>query len=664
MSTKKRPAETIDEEASARKRNSKEDTGEEHEEEEEHDEEEEQDDLHSSEVISWQTDRGEYTAEIKIRKSCEYEQVLEVNASIMFGNKSIGTLSGTILPRPSPIFYEMGDSISGELQWFTNLFCNSNGAVTRISTNLEGRDIYMGGFFHIDVVAIEKAHKGQNLGLRLVHETLVFLRGQWNLVVLKSEPLTSSFEDRLGIILSRTHPISNDNEEDSEAVQERNDKIQAAKLKISRHWARLGFQQAGRNADECDACYMTSLTYFGRDESQDAASVAMGNWKTKDEIQSLDIYVAPKKHTPQGADKNLKKLVEEARQRELLVPAELATLLHKIEDLVHQNASIHGSRLLFVLAANAKDTADIALLRTLIRLAGANDINAPDENGNRPLHVAASAMNPVAITQLIASGASRTLRNDKGYTPLRNLEIARQNLADFANTFSFNFVKPIDVNMFVESAFPLMTSNARDELVDGWLSPRMMYMLTITAELASDGIRDDFNSVRFQKNRPTSLEVCCGVCGIRHFDYIPTEVFQRNPEGLFQSFCDGWAIAWEAITNLLQNKQAPTKSQVEREIDRIGTDIRKWNHFVQKGGKIEYALDALFSVTRNVLVDGDDGWEYAVFKDDIEAHPATPFDGAFDVARVKCFGITNGNFREQPKGPYHHNFDDDNDDDY
>ena len=55
----------------------------------------------------------------------------------MFGNKSIGTLSGTILPRPSPIFYEMGDSISGELQWFTNLFCNSNGAVTRISTNLE-----------------------------------------------------------------------------------------------------------------------------------------------------------------------------------------------------------------------------------------------------------------------------------------------------------------------------------------------------------------------------------------------------------------------------------------------------------------------------------------------------------------------------------------------
>jgi len=531
MSTKKRPAETIDEEESTRKRNSKEDTG------EEHDDEEEQNDLDSSEVISWQTDRGKYTAEIEIRKSCEYEQVLEVNASIMFGNESIGTLSGTMLSRPSPIFYEMGDSISGELQWFTNLFCNSNGGVTRISTNLEGRDVYTGGLFHISKVAIEKAHKGQDLGLRLVHETLVFLRGQWNLVVLKSDLLTSSFEDCLGI--SRTHPISND--EDSEAVQE--DKIHAAKLKISRHWARLGFQQAGRNADECDAWYMTSLTYFGQHESQDAASVAMRNWKTKDEIQSLDIYVAPKKHTPQGADKNLKELVEEAMQRELLVPADLENLLHKIEDLVNnQNASIYGSRILFVLSAENTGITS-TFLRTLIRL-GAKDINAPDENGNRPLHIAASAMKSVAITLLIESGASRTLQNDKGYTPLRNLEMTRQNLQDFANTFSFNFVKPTDVNLFMESVFPLMTSNARDELVDGWLSPRMMHMLTITAELASDGIRDDVGSVRFEKFRSTSLEECCGFCGIEHFDYIPTEVFQINPEGLFQSFLDGWAIAY------------------------------------------------------------------------------------------------------------------------
>jgi len=75
------------------------------------------------------------------------------------------------------------------------------------------------------------------------------------------------------------------------------------------------------------------------------------------------------------------------------------------------------------------------------------------------------------------------------------------------------------------------------------------------------------------------------------------------------------------IMNLLHNKQAPTKSQVERDRNRYS----QMESLCAKGGKIEYA---------------------------------------FDVARVKCFGITYGNFREQPKGPYHHNFDDDNDDDY
>ena len=39
--------------------------------------------------------------------------------------------------------------------------------------------------------------------------------------------------------------------------------------------------------------------------------------------------------------------------------------------------------------------------------------------------------------------------------------------------------------------------------------------------------------------------------------------------------------------------------------------------------------------------------------------PATPLDGAFDVARVKCLGITDDNFPNISRGPYHHNFYDD-----
>jgi hypothetical protein len=65
-------------------------------------------------------------------------------------------------------------------------------------------------------------------------------------------------------------------------------------------------------------------------------------------------------------------------------------------------------------------------------------------------------------------------------------------------------------------------------------------------------------------------------------------------------------------------------------------DSRKYHHFLSKEGKVEFAIDALINVTRNVAVDGDDGWEYGIF-DQIESLPAThtPFDDAFDIARFK-----------------------------
>jgi hypothetical protein len=88
-------------------------------------------------------------------------------------------------------------------------------------------------------------------------------------------------------------------------------------------------------------------------------------------------------------------------------------------------------------------------------------------------------------------------------------------------------------------------------------------------------------------------------------------------------------------------------------------DLRKYYHFVQRGGKIEYALDALINVCNNIhTTKGDDGWMYDLYQDEIEAHPATPLDSFYDLARLKCFEI-NGNLILHPRGPYNHNFDDD-----
>lgn len=222
--------------------------------------------------------------------------------------------------------------------------------------------------------------------------------------------------------------------------------------------------------------------------------------------------------------------------------------------------------------------------------------------------------------------------------------------------------RPIDVIPRLNATRALISPNVCSLLVDGWLSPRMMYMLECTAESVSTCLGDiDI----FTKFRPTPLAKCCCLwSGIHRIDYIPTEVLQRNSQGLYKSFADGWEIAWRAILQLIMRKEAPTTSRVQNEICRMNCDLRKWSHFVEKGGKIEYAIDALLDITKNVVINGDDGWEYCDYKEKIEALPATPFDKSFDLAKVKCLEITNENFRNQPQGPYRHNFDSDDDHSY
>lgn len=91
--------------------------------------------------------------------------------------------------------------------------------------------------------------------------------------------------DRLG----KEAPDSSQNTNDSLAEQKEWEKIlNEAKIKISRHWARLGFKQHGRNTEECEALYSTSNTYF-RNSSNIHSNCH--TWKTKDETEKMDIYI-------------------------------------------------------------------------------------------------------------------------------------------------------------------------------------------------------------------------------------------------------------------------------------------------------------------------------------------------------------------------------------
>lgn len=103
----------------------------------------------------WKTPRETYNAHIQITKDSDHKRLRRINASLLLDKKSVGTLTGAILQRPSPDFYETADSISEEFEWISSLFCDSDGITDRIKTDLGEHGVQSGGFFHIDEVVIE-----------------------------------------------------------------------------------------------------------------------------------------------------------------------------------------------------------------------------------------------------------------------------------------------------------------------------------------------------------------------------------------------------------------------------------------------------------------------------------------------------------------------------
>lgn len=283
------------------------------------------------------------------------------------------------------------------------------------------------------------------------------------------------------------------------------------------------------------------------------------------------------------------------------------------------------------------------------------------------MHVAAAALNLPVIECLLDYGAKTYVKDLDGNTPLQCLLKTLQGHQDFQSTFALDIpVKPSDILKKQECILLLMEKEDKRLLIDGWMSPRMLLALSKSADTTYSSLDSLHVEFRFEENGPTPFSTCCSrFGGIDHINYIPPDILRaKNPNGLYESFAIGWRMVWVAIVSLLEMGLVPTKSRVEEEIQRLcrqnvrNFDWRSWSrHFLDKGGKIEYALDALLVQTSNVISKGDDGWEYYDCEDEFEALCKTPFDESFDLARVKILGLNDENVHQQPEGPYYVYFD-------
>ena len=564
----------------------------------------------------------------------------------------VGLISANLLPRPTNGFFGLADEISSEMVELARIFCKSNGEATRMENHprMTGDAIREGGFLNIDVVEIHPDHRHQDLGLRFLHAFLTKLQGEWTLAVM--------FPAALGRRFCHWKENGPTEQQEDDEAQLTEDQWETYSQSLARQFARMGFAQAGPKMDQLKAWFLTAQSYFSdalSNINNNAATTISQQWLSKQQAAQIQIRQVPKPVEPTGLDKELKEAVRKFPEQKDLSspyrpsPAQQTVALQNIEALILRGASVNNSCSLQTAAANIKDP---RVLLTLVRLGG--DINHRDAMGNTALHVAATLMRHEAMEALMGMGANRQLRNLDNETPLECVEKTEASHQDFWSTFSQEGTIHESVVLPTFRSIKALTTPAEHSLlIDGWLSPRMKFMLEITAEFGIEMTLEGCE-VNFKSNQPTSLEECCGACGINLIEYIPASVLKsNNPRGLYASFNNGWGYCFLAVHSLLRRGEAPTVNRVEDYLSRLSdyrVDRRKFQHFKDKGGKVEFALDAVIDITRKVAVNGNDAWEYHTYEADIENLPATPLDRAFDI--VRYMSINQGGGDGKDRGPY------------
>jgi len=287
-------------------------------------------------------------------------------------------------------------SVKRELQFLSVTFCNNLGIAERVNHPklLESKQaINGGGFYNIERVEIHPNYQGKDLGLRLVHESLVFLdtkkRWSWTLAVIQPGPLGDVYckwkkNDRVGDY-GREGPSP-----------EQKRKFDESQEKVTRQFSRLGFAQVHH-----------SKAWFLTKDSYGSISDAPSRWLTKEQAKDINIWTPPKQHEPSGLDEELGKVPSQYLGNQQKIK--------RIRELVANGASIHGSRVIFKAIANSMVDGDSNVLVDEIILLG-GDINQQDESGDTPLHVAAGTMMKKSMEHLIFRGADQEVRNNDGKT--------------------------------------------------------------------------------------------------------------------------------------------------------------------------------------------------------------------------------------------------------
>jgi hypothetical protein len=287
------------------------------------------------------------------------------------------------------------------------------------------------------------------------------------------------------------------------------------------------------------------------------------------------------------------------------------------------------------------------------------DVNAADSAGITPLHIAAvrEVSSPLVVPLLLKYGANKDARTLEGHTPFGKWSEGWQSSCDFRKTFGLDdthhnvTMDPARLalanksfELDVEKMRLLIPDGVLAHLTDGLMSPRMYRRVRMQAEIMADMASDEIGFTGFVNNEPMSRDDV----EVSGFDHVPCEV---TGDEVFKSFAEGFAQCLAAMRNVLDSGKLPVPQLVVHELrSHSSFDARYTSHYFDRGGKVEFVIDAVLAAAKSACEDGSYEEEQGLWEEGEEPSLVVPeLDDNFDLIRACLLGphYKRGPLREQ-----------------
>lgn len=353
-----------------------------------------------NEVTTWERHYGTYSFHKRV-EGCvgipPHEQVLmKVFVHVTFQVSPnvkpnlVGYMESIIVWRPHPYFHKQAtemmqpafQSVACELFTSDGSRCCAREDVLSIEDK--------GSILFIN--KIETSRKGIDLGLRMVHQTMVFVDDWWSVVIMKVRSPEPD-DCRMDFTYRRMLNNSNNNE------QERRDDS----TKLAKHFVRMGFQQIGMNEVHYNILFLSHHLYRERTDREEPL------WMTKEEA-AIQTFVPP----PLNFDDNDLEQLKACLYKVVLY----GTMAEMDIEVIHRLATkerIDG-QLFFHLIASRWGQRD--LFDLFAERGGNVNMTSGMTCGRSPLHGAAINGNTIGYQVLVELGADPLIQDSTGSTPL------------------------------------------------------------------------------------------------------------------------------------------------------------------------------------------------------------------------------------------------------